>query len=85
MSAPALGRYGCTGVASTSICHPQIMLAIAGNVLVVLTIAGGVGIGVALFVIAKQDESRAGRVIGCLVAAAAVIQAIYFVTGRRWF
>jgi len=60
------------------------MWSVLGNVLIVLTLSAAIGAGVALFVIARQDVSRAGKVLGVLIVAAAVCTAIYVVLGEHW-
>ena len=54
------------------------------NVLIVLTLSAAVGGGAALFVIAGQDASRTGKVLGVLVVTAAIGTAVYVVLGDHW-
>ena len=60
------------------------MWSVLGNVLIVLTLSAAIGAGVALFVIARQDVSRAGKVVGVLILAATISMAIYVVLGQHW-
>ena len=55
-----------------------------GNFLIALTLVAAIGAGVALFVIARQDASRTGRVLGVSTVAIAVSAAIYVVLGQHW-
>ena len=54
------------------------------NVLLALTLSVAAGAGVALFVIAHQDDSRRGEVLGVLMAATAISTAVYVVVGKHW-
>jgi uncharacterized membrane protein YedE/YeeE len=56
-----------------------------GNALITLVFAGTFLGGFALFWIARQDDSRFGRILGLLAMAAAVGVAGYFHFGRHWF
>jgi len=60
------------------------MLATIGNVLLILGVAAGLGGGAALFIIAKQDDSRAGRMIGAAITSVCVIAALYLTLGNHW-
>ena len=60
------------------------MWSVLGNVLIVLTLSAAIGVGVALFVIARQDASRTGKVLGVFIVAAAIGTAIYVVLGEYW-
>jgi hypothetical protein len=53
------------------------MFAFAVPILIVLGIMAAVSAGVALFVIATQDGSRAGQYIGIAIIALALIFAFY--------
>lgn len=60
------------------------MIAFAGNVLIVLILAGFFFGGAALFFIARQDDSHAGQLVGILSAAVCVIATIYLTVGHHW-
>jgi hypothetical protein len=55
------------------------MHAIIFKVIVTLGAALAVGAGVALFTIARQDDSRTGQIIGVVIPVVALIVAIYLV------
>lgn len=55
-----------------------------GNVLIALTLSAAMGAGVALFVIARQDASRIGKVLGVSIVATAISMAIYVILGQHW-
>ena len=57
---------------------------VLGNVLIVLALSAALGAGIALFVIARQDVSRTGKVLGVLIVVAAISMAIYVVLGQHW-
>lgn len=59
------------------------MWAMLGNVLIALMFLAAISGGVALFVIACQDTSRTGKVLGVLVAIA-IGMAVYVVLGQHW-
>ena len=54
------------------------MIAIAVKALVIFLAAVAVGAGVALFIIAKQDGSKTGQVLGVVIPILAIISAVYF-------
>lgn len=62
----------------------RTMWATLGNVLIALAIVAAIGAGVALFVIARQDASGIGKVLGLLVVVAAISIAMYVVLGQHW-
>jgi hypothetical protein len=53
-------------------------MAIAVKDLIILVAGVAFGAGVALFVIAKQDDSKTGQVLGVLIPILAIISAVYF-------
>lgn len=55
------------------------------NLAVVLVIAAMVLGGIALFWIARQDDSRAGRLMGALAIALGAVALGYLGTGQHWF
>jgi hypothetical protein len=55
------------------------MYSIAVKILVTIGATAAVGVGVALFTIARQDGSKAGQVLGVAIPLVAIIFAIYFV------
>lgn len=52
--------------------------AIALKALVIFVAAVAVGAGVALFIIAKQDGSKTGQVLGVVIPILAIVSAVYF-------
>jgi hypothetical protein len=48
-----------------------------------LLLAAAVG-GVALFTIARQDDSRSGQIFGALLGVAAVLALSYLTVGHHW-
>jgi hypothetical protein len=60
------------------------MWSVLGNALIILTLATAIGAGLALFVIARQDASRMGKVLGVLIVVTAIGMAIYIVLGQHW-
>ena len=60
------------------------MWSILGNVLLALTLLAVICASVALSVIAHQDDSRTGEVLGVLMAAVAVSTTVYVVLGYHW-
>jgi hypothetical protein len=63
----------------------EAMWPVLGNVLVALMLSVAAGAGVTLFVIAHQDDSRVGEVLGVLIAVASVSTVAYVVLGQHWF
>jgi len=61
------------------------MLALAGNIVIVLAIAGAVVGAVALFWIARQDGSPQGRNVAILILLTAAIVELYVSLGHHWF
>ncbi|HUO90839.1 MAG TPA: hypothetical protein VMU08_16820 [Rhizomicrobium sp.] len=55
------------------------------NIVVGLLLAGTFAAGFALFWIARQDDSRAGRILGLLAMAGTVALTGYLHFGRHWF
>lgn len=55
------------------------------NIAMLLVIAAAVMGGTALFWIARQDDSRAGRLLGLLIVALGAAAVLYLATGRHWF
>jgi hypothetical protein len=54
------------------------MHSIAIKVLITFTSALAVGLGAALFVIARQDGSKAGQILGVVIPVLAIISVIFF-------
>ena len=61
------------------------MLALFGNLFMFLVLAGVILGGVALFWIARQDDSRAGRFLGLLAVVCGGVVLIYVIYGGHWF
>lgn len=61
------------------------MLALVGNIIMSLILAGFILGGVALFWIARQDDSHLGRILGLLAVAFGGFAVIYVVYGHHWF
>jgi uncharacterized membrane protein len=59
-------------------------MSLLGNIVIALVLAGLFLGGGALFFIARQDDSRAGRLIGLLVATAGAVAIIYLTAGHHW-
>ena len=55
------------------------------NMAVALVIAAMVLGGIALFWIARQDDSRAGRLLGLLAVALGAVGILWLETGNHWF
>ena len=55
------------------------------NLAIALAIAAMVLGGIALFWIARQDDSRAGRLLGILAVALGAVAILYLGTGNHWF
>ena len=62
----------------------EAMWSALGNVLIAVTLSAAMGAGVALFVIARQDASGIGKVLGLLMVVAAISTAMYVVLGEHW-
>lgn len=60
-------------------------MALLGNILICLILVAAVAGGVALFWIARQDDSRAGRLIGMLAVALGAVAILWLGTGNHWF
>jgi FtsH-binding integral membrane protein len=60
------------------------MLRLIENFLLCLLIAGAFFGGMALFWIARQDDSRLGRILGVLCTLVAILIGVYLVLGDRW-
>ena len=58
---------------------------LVGNIVIALALAGLFAGGIALFTIARQDDSRLGQLIGAAAVLAAAAAAAYFGTARHWF
>jgi hypothetical protein len=59
-------------------------MSLVGNIVIALILAGFFLGGGALFFIARQDDSHAGRVVGIISAAVSVIAALYLTAGHHW-
>ena len=59
-------------------------MSLLGNIVIALILAGWFLGGSALFFIARQDDSRAGRFIGLLAATAGAVAIIYMTAGHHW-
>jgi hypothetical protein len=57
--------------------------AIAIKALIIFIAAVAVGAGVALFVIAKQDGSKTGQILGVVIPILAILSAVYFTIQAR--
>lgn len=55
------------------------------NLAIALAVAAMVMGGIALFWIARQDDSRAGRLLGILAVALGAMAILYLGTGNHWF
>ena len=55
------------------------------NLAALLVIAAMVLGGIALFWIARQDDSRAGRLLGLLAVALGAVALLYLGAGNHWF
>jgi hypothetical protein len=55
-----------------------------GNIAIGLILAAAILGGVALFWIARQDDSRMGRLIGLLAVAIGAVTGLYLSTGHHW-
>jgi FtsH-binding integral membrane protein len=60
------------------------MLRLIGNIVLCLLVAGAFFGGVALFWIARQDDSRLGRILGVLCTLVAILIGVYLVLGGHW-
>jgi hypothetical protein len=60
-------------------------MAVVSNALIGLMLAGTSLGGFALFWIARQDDSRAGRLLGLLAIAVSVVALIWLSVGHHWF
>jgi hypothetical protein len=56
-----------------------------GNIAIALILAAAIVGGVALFWIARQDDSRMGRLIGLLAVAIGAVTLLWLGTGNHWF
>ena len=61
------------------------MIATASNALILLALGTAIGGGVVLFVIASQDQSPQGRILGVLIPVVAALISAYLILGRHWF
>jgi hypothetical protein len=59
-------------------------MSVVANALVGLMLAGTSLGGFALFWIARQDDSRAGRLLGLLAIAVSVVAVIWLSVGHHW-
>ena len=59
-------------------------MAMVANLLIGLALAAAALGGFALFWIARQDDSRAGRLLGLLAIALSVVALIWLSTGHHW-
>ena len=55
------------------------------NLAIALAVVAMVLGGVALFWIARQDDSRAGRLLGILAVALGAVGILWLETGNHWF
>lgn len=55
------------------------------NLAIALAVAAMVLGGIALFWIARQDDSRAGRLLGLLAVALGAMAILWLGTGNHWF
>ena len=55
-----------------------------GNITIGLVLAAAIVGGVALFWIARQDDSRMGRLVGLLAIAIGAVTGLYLTTGHHW-
>jgi hypothetical protein len=62
----------------------EAMWSVLGNVLLTLVLSAAIGVSVVLFVIAHQDDSRAGKVLAVLMAAISISMTLYIVLGQHW-
>lgn len=60
------------------------MIAFIANIVIALALAGFFLGGVALFFIARQDDSHAGRIIGIIAALGAALVATTLTAGHHW-
>jgi hypothetical protein len=60
-------------------------MAVVTNALIGLMLAGTSLGGFALFWIARQDDSRAGRMLGLVAIALSIIALIWLSVGHHWF
>lgn len=60
-------------------------MSVVGNILIVVALAAVFLGGLALFWIARQDDSRAGRLLGMLAMAAVIVALGYIDRGNHWF
>jgi disulfide bond formation protein DsbB len=60
------------------------MLPLFGNIAIAVILAAAILGGVALFWIARQDDSRMGRLIGLLSVAIGAVTGLYLTTGHHW-
>ena len=63
--------------------QPRAMTMI-GNIIIGSVLAAALLGGIALFWIARQDDSRAGRLIGLLAMAVATVLFISLTSGHHW-
>jgi hypothetical protein len=59
-------------------------MAVVANTFIGLMLAGTSLGGFALFWIARQDDSRAGRLLGLLAIALSVVALIWLSVGHHW-
>ena len=62
----------------------EAMWSVLGNVLIALMLSAVVCASVVLSIIAHQDDSRTGEVLGVLMAAIAISTAVYVILGHHW-
>jgi hypothetical protein len=60
------------------------MLKLIGNILLYLVVAGAFFGGVTLFWIARQDDSRLGRILGVSCTLVAILVGVYLALGNHW-
>lgn len=59
-------------------------MSFVGNIVIALVLAGFFLGGGALFFIARQDDSQAGRFIGLLSAIVGAVVIVYLTVGHHW-
>ncbi len=55
------------------------------NLVLIAALLGLAALGTALFWIARQDDSRAGRTIGMGSITLVIFAGLYVLLGRHWF
>ena len=60
-------------------------MVLLGNIVICLALLAAILGGIALFWIARQDDSRAGRLLGLLAVALGAMALLYLGSGNHWF